>query len=248
MLGIDVTVLDILTTPLERVLGGEVGALYAEMHRSHGVRLRLGEGIAAFQGTDRVETVETTSGERFACSTVVVGIGVRPATEWLDGSGLALENGILVNAQCETSIPGIFAIGDAARWPYHRPGTDDVELVRLEHWDNALRQGDIAAQNALGRGLAFSSVPYFWSDQYGLRLQYVGYATSWDEVVIRGNPAAESYIAFYLSGEVVQAAFAVNRVRDLVALKRLIGQRPDRRALADDAVPLKSLMSSSPAR
>lgn len=246
MRGIEVTLLDILATPLERVLGPEVGALYAASHRQRGVRLRMGEGVVAFHGQRHVEAVETTAGDRIACTHVVVGIGMRPRTAWLAHAGLSLDGGVLVDEHCETSIPGIFAIGDIARWPYRVPGSDPAQppaMVRLEHWDTALRQGDIAARNALGDRVPFAAVPYFWSDQYDVKLHYVGLAEQWDEVVLRGNPAEESYLAFYLRDHIVLAAFAVNRARDLVAMKRILGLAPDAAALADDSEPLKSVVS-----
>ncbi len=239
-LGIAVTLLEILPTPLSRVLGDDVGARYADMHRAHGVDLRLGEGIAAVRGAGQVEEVETTTGAVLPCNLLLVGVGMRPADEWLRGSGLRLGEGALVDATCETSVPGIFAAGDLARWPYHMSG----ELVRLEHFDNALRQGEAAARNMLGQRQPYATVPYFWSDQYDLTLQYVGYAHTWDRVVLRGGMDGGSWAAFYLYEGRLRAALVVNRTRDLVTLKRLVAVAiaPDPDMLADEGTPLKALL------
>jgi 3-phenylpropionate/trans-cinnamate dioxygenase ferredoxin reductase subunit len=228
------------------VLGDEIGGALGAVHRAHGVDLRLGEGIAAIHGTGKVEAVETATGAMIPCALVVVGVGMRPADAWLRGTGLALGDGVLVDAACQTSAEGIFAAGDVANWPYHLTG----ERVRLEHYDNALRQGAAAGRNMaheLEHRQPYTPVPYFWSDQYDLKLQYVGHAHAWDQMVMRGQPDASDYIACYLHAGRLRAALAVNRVRDLAPLKRLIAANivPDPAALANDAVPLKSLLPVS---
>jgi 3-phenylpropionate/trans-cinnamate dioxygenase ferredoxin reductase component len=241
-LGIAVTMLEILPTPLGRVLGDEVGAIYADIHRAHGVDLRLGEGIGAIRGAGRVEEVVTAAGATIPCELVVVGVGMRPADAWLRGAGLALGDGVLVDAFCETSAQGIFAAGDVANWPYGPSG----ERVRLEHYDNALRQGEAAARNMLGQRRPFTSVPYFWSDQYDMKLQYVGHAHAEDQVVLRGRLADGPFMAFYLRAGRLRAALAVNRVRELATLKRLVAAdiAPDPEALADEESNLRSLAPS----
>jgi 3-phenylpropionate/trans-cinnamate dioxygenase ferredoxin reductase subunit len=228
---------------LGRALGPELGAVCAEIHRAHGVDLRLSEGIAAVRGAGRVEAVVTTTGQTLACDLLVVGVGMRPADDWLRDSDVALDDGVLVDAFCETNVPGIFAAGDVARWPYHLTGA----RVRLEHEDNALRQGAVAARNMLGQRQAYAPVPYFWSDVYDLKLQYVGHATRWEQVVLRGRPPAAPFIAFYLHDGVLCAALAVNQVREVATLKKLIAARatPDPAALASEAVALKSLLPSA---
>lgn len=241
--GMDVTLIEMLPTPLERVLGPEMGALLAEVHRAHGVDLRTGETVAAIRGATRAEEVVTGSGVRIPCDFVVVGTGVRPATRWLDDSGLALDNGVVVDATCESSSPGIFAAGDVANWPYQPNDSVPPLRVRLEHWDNALRQGEVVARNLLGERVAYHHIPYFWSDQYGLKFQYVGYTPSWDAIIIRGTPP-ESFIAFYLLAGHLHAAFSSNRPRDLVTLKKLVAANPalPEAVLADDQQPLKDLL------
>lgn len=248
-LGLDVTMLEILAAPLVRALGEEMGEYYAAVHRAHGVDLRLREGVAAFHGGDHVEEVVTTSGERIPCACVVVGIGMRPVTGWLEGSGVALGDGVLVDDLCQTSVPGVFAAGDIACWPYRQTETDEPERVRLEHFDNALRQGGAAARSMLDQGKPFAPVPYFWSEQYDLMMQYVGYARRWEKVVFRGDPASgEPFVAFYLADGRIRAALAVNRLRELAALKKLIGATVTLSELADDKVDLKTLAARVPRR
>lgn len=215
--------------------------MLANVHRAHGVDLRLHEGVAAFRGAGRVEEVVTTSGARISCAFALVAVGVRPTTGWLEESGVALGDGVLVNDYCETSVPGIFAAGDVASWPYHQAGAVDAERVRIEHWDNALRQSEVAARNLLGRSMPFAPVPYFWSDQYDLKLQYVGYARTWERLIVRGVPASGSFVAFYQANGYVRAALGVNRIRELVALKRLVGAQVDAERLAEEGTDLRSL-------
>ena len=243
MAGMDVTLIEMLATPLERVLGPVMGALLADVHRAHGVETRTGETVAAIRGQGRAEEVVTNSGARIPCDFVVVGAGVRPATDWLADSGLTLANGVVVDATCASSAPGIFAAGDVANWPYQPAASAPLLRVRLEHWDNALRQGETVARNLLGADVAYRHIPYFWSDQYDLKLQYVGYTPTWDQIVVRGNPP-DSFIAFYLLGGRVRAAFASNRQRDLVTLKKLVGADPllAPEVLADDGRPVKELL------
>jgi 3-phenylpropionate/trans-cinnamate dioxygenase ferredoxin reductase subunit len=240
-LGLDVTLIELLPLPLSRALGDEVGSIFAEIHRGHGVDLRLDERVAEIRGAGRVEEVVTASGARIPCSFVLIGVGVAPATEWLRGSGLALDDGVVVDEFCESGIAGIFAAGDVARWPYSSPRAAAPVRVRLEHWDNALRQGEAAARNLLGQRAPYAPVPYFWSDQYNLRLQYVGYAATWDRIVFRGVPQGDSWIAFYLRDGRIAAALAVNRVRDLVPLKKLVGASVAPEVLADESADLRAL-------
>jgi 3-phenylpropionate/trans-cinnamate dioxygenase ferredoxin reductase subunit len=243
MAGMDVTVIEMLSHPLERALGPKMGALLAAVHRTHGVDVRTGETVAEIRGRDRAEEVVTGSGARIPCAFVVVGTGVRPAMQWLDDSGLAIGNGVLVDATCESSVQGIFAAGDVANWPYQPAESAPLQRVRLEHWDNALRQGEVVARNLLGERLAYHHIPYFWSDQYDLKLQFVGYAPSWDEIIVRGSPP-NSFVAFYLAGGRVRAALSSNRQRELVTLKKLIAADPQIAPahLADDQIPLKELL------
>jgi len=247
-LGYAVTMIEPLAAPMERALGREIGGLLARVHREKGVELRLGEGVTAFRGTRRVEEVETTAGARIPCDLAVVGVGVRPATDWLHGAGLALENGVVVDRFCATSAPGIYAAGDVATWPYQPAGAASATRVRMEHYDNALRQGEAAARNMLGREAPYAPVPYFWSDQYDLQLQMVGYAPAWDQMVLRGSIEARSLAAFYLARGRLRAVVLINRVRDLGPARRLVaaGAILDPAQLADDTMELRRLISNVP--
>ncbi len=249
-LALDVSVVEMLPVPLSRALGPEMGTLFAEIHREHGVDLRLGAEVAAIEGSARVEAIRLQDGSTIPCHTVVVGVGVTPETGWLEGSGIALDDGVPVDHFCETNVPGIFAAGDLARWPYTFPASDDTVSVRLEHWDNALRQGESAAHNMLGQHVPYRPTPYFWSDQYDLKIQMLGLAPTWETLVVRGDPATRSFLAFYLVDGRIWAGLLVNRPRDMVPLKRLIasGARLDVALLADDSMPLKSLAPNPSAR
>ncbi|HEX6797615.1 MAG TPA: FAD-dependent oxidoreductase [Ktedonobacterales bacterium] len=243
-LGAEVTVVEPLGAPMERALGPEIGAMLAEYHRMRGVELRLGEGVAAFEGEGRVAAVVTSGGARIPCALALVAVGVRPAVEWLRGSGLSLEDGVPVNERCETELDGVYAAGDVASWPYAPPGGAlPTERVRTEHWDNALRQPEVAARNLLGGSAVYALVPYFWSDQYTLKLQMVGLARRWERLITRGTLEDGTLVAFYLVGERIAMALAVNRPRELVPLKRLVGTAPDPAALADPAVELRALLA-----
>ncbi len=237
--GADVTVLEVLPVPLQRVLGDRIGELYARIHRDRGVDLRLGVGISEFRGSGRVEEILTSTGERIPCDVAVVGVGVQPATGWLEGSGLALQNGIIVDEFAATNLPDVFAAGDVANWWHPILG----ERLRVEHWENAQNQGIAAAKSMLGKSEAYAPVPYFWSDQYDLTLQYVGHASGQDEVIFRGNPDPRQLLAFYLRDGQLRAAIGVNRLKDINAVRRLMRNRTPvtREQLADEQIDLRKL-------
>jgi 3-phenylpropionate/trans-cinnamate dioxygenase ferredoxin reductase subunit len=239
MKGLDVTVLEMLPVPLQRVLGDKIGQIYARIHRDHGIDLRLGEGIAEFRGAGRLEEVVTSSGQRIECSVAVVGVGVQPDVDWLQGSGVEIQNGILVDEFSATSVPGVYAAGDVANWWHPALG----ERLRVEHWDNAQNQGIAAAKSMLGKGEPYAPIPYFWSDQYDLTLQYVGHASGEDEVVFRGAPDPHKLLAFYLRDGRLRAAIGVNRFKDITAARRLMrsGVEVTREQLADEQVDLRKL-------
>ncbi len=237
--GLEVSMLEVAPVPLSRALGEELGQIYAEVHRERGVDLRTGEAIVRFEGSKRVEKVVGGSGREIDCDFVVVGVGIAPATELAESAGLAVDNGIVVNEYCETSAPGIYAAGDVANF-YH-PVLDT--RLRVEHWANAQNQGTAAAKSMLGERQPYTEIPWFWSDQYDVNLQYVGHARSWDEIVIRGDVATRSFTAFYTTGGRIVAALAVNRHRDIRPSRELIRTRaavkPDQ--LRDETIELKSL-------
>lgn len=235
--GLDVTVIEPSAVPLERVLGAEAGGIYRDIHADHGTRLLLGTGVEAFEGATAVERVRTSDGRVLACDFVVVGVGVQPRTELAVQAGLAVDNGILVDEHLRTGIPTIFAAGDVANADHPFYG----ERLRVEHWANALYQGPIAARNMLGRGKAYDRLPYFFSDQYDVGMEYSGFARSWDRVVFRGDPATREFIAFWLVGDRVVAGMNVNVWDVADPIRRLIQQRVavDDRRLVDPDVPLE---------
>jgi 3-phenylpropionate/trans-cinnamate dioxygenase ferredoxin reductase subunit len=238
--GLEVTVLDPLTVPLERVLGAEVGAVYRDIHLDHGVRMLLGTGVEAFEGSTAVERVRTGDGRELACDFVVVGVGVAPRTALAAQAGLAVENGVLVDERLQTAAPGVFAAGDVANayHPFYR------ERIRVEHWANALHQGPVVARTMLGEPDVYDRLPYFFSDQYDVGMEYTGFARSWDRVVFRGDPATREFIAFWLVEDRVVAGMNLN-VWDVVdPIQRLIRERVavDDRRLADPDLPLEDLV------
>jgi 3-phenylpropionate/trans-cinnamate dioxygenase ferredoxin reductase component len=237
--GLEVTVIDPTAVPLERVLGTEVGAVYRDIHTDHGVRMLLGTGVDAIEGAQVVERVRTGDGHEVDCDLVVVGVGVEPRTRLASQAGLALDDGIAVDERLQTSAPRVFAAGDVAN--AHHPFYGD--RIRVEHWANALNQGPAAARNMLGKSAAYERLPYFFSDQYDVGMEYTGYARRWDRVVFRGDPASREFIAFWLVRDQVVAGMNVNVWDVTDPIRRLIGARVavDERRLADPDVPLEEL-------
>jgi 3-phenylpropionate/trans-cinnamate dioxygenase ferredoxin reductase subunit len=241
--GAEVTVIDPASVPLERVLGPEVGAVYRDLHRAHGVQLLLGTGVEGFQGDGPVQRVRTSDGRMVECDFAVVGIGVAPRVGLAERAGLKTDNGIMVDQALATSAPGVHAAGDVANaWhPFYE------RHVRVEHWANALNQGPAAARAMLGQSVSYDRLPYFFSDQYDAGMEYSGFATEWDEVVFRGDPASREFIAFWLSDERVVAGMNVNvwdvneHLQELIRSRRAV-EVP---ALVDPDTPLDSLARTS---
>ena len=250
-MGLEVTAVLPGAAPLAKVLGQEVATALASIHQEHGVHLVTNDQVTGFEGRGRVERVLTANGLRLDCDLVVVGVGIQPNVDALSGSGVALDNGILVNAQCQTNIPDIFAAGDVANVLHPLFGR-----VRVEHFNNAEKQGRAAARALLGGPAAYEYIYSFWSDQYEHKVEYVGYTRRWDRLVVRGSDENRTFLAFYLSQGIMQAAFGLNRGgdpeleadSDLRACQELIGNRNrlSEEALADDRVDLRSLQSSAP--
>jgi 3-phenylpropionate/trans-cinnamate dioxygenase ferredoxin reductase subunit len=240
MLGADVTIVEPLTVPLERVLGPEVGAVYRDIHLDHGVHMLFGTGVEAFEGAERVERVRTSDGRALECDLVVVGIGVMPRTVLAASAGIAVDDGIVVDEHLQSRIPGVFAAGDVAN--AHHPFYG--ERIRVEHWANALNQGPAAARNMLGHDEPYERIPYFFSDQYDVGMEYSGFARRWDRVVFRGDPADREFIAFWLADGRVVAGMNVNVWEVTDEIQRLIRSRGvvDDRRLTDPGVPLSDLV------
>jgi 3-phenylpropionate/trans-cinnamate dioxygenase ferredoxin reductase component len=237
--GLEVTVVDPAAVPLERVLGAEVGAIFRDVHMEHGVEMLLGTGVEAFEGDGAVERVRTSDGRTLACDFVVVGVGVEPRIQLARQARIAVDNGVLVDDQFQTSLPGVFAAGDVAN--AHHPFYG--EAIRVEHWANALNQGPAAARNMLGQAVAYERLPYFFSDQYDLGMEYSGFARAWDRVVFRGDTARRQFIAFWLVEDRIVAGMNVNVWDVTDPIKRLISERVpvDDRRLADPEVSLEEL-------
>jgi len=234
--GLEVTVIDPASVPLERVMGAEVGAIYRDIHTDHGTRMLMRTSVEAFEGDKALERVRTSDGRVLECDFVVVGVGVVPRVELVVQSDIVLANGIVVDEHLRTNVPGVFAAGDVAN--AHHPFYG--EPIRVEHWANALNQGPAAARNMLGQAAAYERLPYFFSDQYEVGMEYTGFARSWDRVVFRGDPAAREFLAFWLVEDRVVAGMNVNVWDVIDPIKRLIRERAavDDRRLADPDVPL----------
>ena len=238
-LGLEVAAVEMLATPLEPALGADVGRTLADLHRDHGVELVLGEGVASLEGDGRVREVVTAGGKRIECDFAVVGAGVAPAVEVAAGSGVELDGGIAVDELCRTSVAGIYAAGDVAAHVHPLAG----RRIRVEHWQNAIKQGEAAARSMLGKGEPYDEVHWFWSDQYDSNLQYAGFHGPWDELVVRGSLEERSFVAFYLEAGRVRAAAALDRGKDLRRAMALIraGAAADPAALRDPDTDLRAL-------
>jgi 3-phenylpropionate/trans-cinnamate dioxygenase ferredoxin reductase component len=238
--GLDVTMIGPASVPLERVLGTEVGAIYREIHEDHGVRMRLGTSVESLEGSGAVERVRTTDGGTVDCDFVVVGIGVEPRTALAGQAGIAVAGGILADAHLQTDAPGVFVAGDVANAYHPLYG----ERLQVEHWANALHQGPVAARTMLGHEDVYDRVPYFFSDEYDVGMEYAGLASSSDRVVFRGDPATREFIAFWLADGRVVAGMNVNVWDVTDAIQALIadGEAVDERRLADPDVPLTELL------
>jgi 3-phenylpropionate/trans-cinnamate dioxygenase ferredoxin reductase component len=238
-LGLEVTVIDPLSVPNERIFGGEIGAFYRDVHVQHGVEMLLGQGVEAFEGDGTVARVRTSGGQVVECDFAVVGIGIAPRTQLAADGGLAVDNGIVASERLQTSAPDIYAAGDVvSAWhPFYE------QRIRVEHWANALNQGPAAARAMVGESAAYERIPYFFSDQYDVGMEYSGYATSWDEVVFRGDRDAGEFVAFWLSDGRVVAGMNVNvwdvnqHVQDLIRSRRPV----EVAALTDLDTPLDAL-------
>ncbi|MGZ3499003.1 MAG: NAD(P)/FAD-dependent oxidoreductase [Vulcanimicrobiaceae bacterium] len=237
MLGCEVTVVG-KEAPLAHVLGEDIGKLYTEYHRGHGVDVRGGVSVERFEGDGRVERALMSDGSTVSCDLAIIGIGVRPLMDVVQGQPIETGNGILVDEFCRTTAPDVFAVGDVAfSWnPRY------MTRLRVEHFDNAQHQGAAAAKAMIGVGEPYNPIPSFWSDQYSYKLQYRGYATRWERVVFRGKPREGSFSAFYISDGKVQAICSVNRYKENFAARQLIGKSIESQLLENDGVDIKDVV------
>ncbi|WP_419402875.1 NAD(P)/FAD-dependent oxidoreductase [Mycobacteroides abscessus] len=219
--GLDVTMIEAQTVPISRSVGSVMGDAFAVMHRQNGTDLRCGATVAAIEGSGAVEQVRLATGETIRADLVVVGIGTEPSIGWLEQSGIALNDGVRCDATLRTSVPDVYAAGDVARWDNPEFGRP----MRLEHWVSAAEQGVFAARNALNPtdAMPYSTVPYFWSDWYGARIQFVGIP---DDRMLRvfGAVSEGQLLALYGDGTRLVGALAINRQPDIMKLRALIAQ------------------------
>jgi 3-phenylpropionate/trans-cinnamate dioxygenase ferredoxin reductase subunit len=241
--GLSVTVLEAAPRVLARVAAPEISAFYERAHRSRGVDLRTGVSVLDYLGNEHVEAVRLSDGSDLALDLIVVGIGILPNDELARAAGLVVDNGIVVNEFAQTSDPDILAVGDCA----HHVNAFLGRSVRIESVPSAQEQARTAAATICGNPVPHAAVPWFWSDQFDLKLQMVGLSQGYDQLVFRGDIEAESFCAFYLKDGVVLSADAVNRPQDFMVAKRLVASRSrvSAEALADERVPLKNLLSAA---
>ena len=241
-LGRDVTLILPGQVPLERILGAELGGMYGKAHEEHRVKLVTGTTAIGFVGTDRVVGVRTDDGRTVRADLVVVGIGAVPRVDLALPAGLAVDDGIVVDERLETSVRGIFAAGDVANAMHPRYG----RRLRVAHWDNAKRQGRTAAGNMLGHARPYERIPYFYSDQYDIGMEYTGRANPADQLIVRGDRAAREFIAFWVRDRRIVAGMNVNIWDVAPAIERLIesGTEVDVGRLTDDRHPLEELAAA----
>jgi len=241
--GLEVTIVERGELPLERVLGREVGRIYAGIHRANDVALVSGARLERFEGETGVERVRLQDGRTLEADFVVVGVGVEPRTELAERAGIAVEDGIIASERLETSVEGVFAAGDVvnAHHPFYG------RRLRVEHWANARNQPQTAARAMLGKPTSYEQLPYFFSDQYDVGMEYSGHAARWDEVVFRGDPDGRQFIAFWLETGRVVAGMNVNVWDVTEPIQALIRSRQPVAAerLRDPELPLEDLVSGA---
>ncbi len=242
-LGKEVVLLEALDRVLARVAGADISRFYEAEHRTHGVEVRTGVAVDCITGKDAATGVRLADGETIAADMVIVGVGIVPAIAPLAAADAVVSNGVEVDEYCRTSLPDIYAVGDCAA---HENRFADGARVRVESVQNANDQATTAAKHILGMDEPYAAVPWFWSNQYDLKLQTVGISAGHDETVLRGDPAARAFSVIYLKGGKVIALDCVNAVKDYVQGRKLVaeGMMPDRARLADASVPLKELVQT----
>ncbi len=236
-MGLDVTVVEFFGAPLERVLGPVLGGAIEALHRDHGVEMIFRDAAERFEGDGRFEALVTKEGRTIEADFAVVGVGVEPVTEVAEG-GVPVDDGIPVDGMLRTAAEGVWAIGDVARHDHPVFGP-----IRVEHFDNASKMGEHVARNLLGAGAVFADPHWFWSDQYDANIQMAGFATEWDDVVVRGSIEDRSFSAFLLRDGQLLSTFSMNRKFDVRRSMPLIASKahPDRAQLADPEFDLRQL-------
>jgi 3-phenylpropionate/trans-cinnamate dioxygenase ferredoxin reductase component len=220
--GLSVTVLEAEAHAMSRTVCAEVADFFADYHRAQGVDLRFGTRLTAFSGDSRVREARTATGEGLPCDLVIVAVGITPCTALAESAGLAIDNGIAVDTACRTSAPSVLAAGDCTSFVHEWVG----RRIRLESVQNAIEQGKVAAASVCAVEASFDQIPWFWSDQYDLKLQIAGLSTGFESTVTRGNPDTGSFSVFYLKGGRVIAADSVNDPRSFIAARTHLKAKP----------------------
>lgn len=236
---LDVIVVGRESVPFQHVFGEEIGGLVRQLHAENGITFKLGQTAAEFEGSDKVEAVVLQDDDRIEAELVVVGIGVQPATDFIEGIDLQPDGSVKVDEFFHAGND-VYAAGDIATFPYWYSGTD----IRIEHWRAAEQQGRIAAHNIAGKKTPFRSVPFFWTTQAGIHFRYVGYSSDWDGIIVDGDISAQDFVAYYVKGNRVQAAAGCHRDRDMAAIEELmrLNKMPSADKLKGQSVDLISLL------
>ena len=239
--GLEVTVVAPSQEPFEASLGAEVGAVFRREHEKHGVKFKLGSIVYRFEGSHNVESVVLDNGERIETDMVVVGVGVKPVTQFLEGVEFDEHGGVIVDSHLRAA-DGVYAAGDIANFVDQRTG----KRTRIEHWRTAQQQGRTAARNMAGHDAIFDAVPFFWTRQFDIGLVYVGHAASWDKIIYRGDVSSQDFLAFYIKDGRVQAVAGMNRDRELAAAEELmrLGKMPAADQIQWDDVSLVETLHS----
>jgi 3-phenylpropionate/trans-cinnamate dioxygenase ferredoxin reductase subunit len=237
--GLKVTVLELASEVLARVEATAVAEFLTGVHRAAGVDIRCNTGLTAFEGNEQLRAVISSDGRRIEADLAVIGVGIVPNVEVAEAAGITCANGIMVDEYCRTSDPDVFAVGDCTNHPNPLLG----RRVRLESVHNAQEQAKTAASTLLGRLEPYAQIPWFWSDQFDLKLQICGFSSKSDEAVVRGDPTQRSLAVFYLTDGRLSAVYGINSPREFMLSKKLIanGARPNPRQLADTSVPFKEI-------
>ena len=236
--GLEVTVLEMEDRILQRVTTPQMSEFYSRLHTGRGIDIRTNTAASAFEGQDGKITAAICKQEKIAADIVVVGIGVVPNIELAEAAGITCDNGIVVDNRCKTSVDNVFAIGDCSNHPNELLD----RRLRLESVPNAMEQSRVTAATIVGKDKTYNSMPWFWSDQYDLKLQMLGFSADGEETVLRGDMEANEFAVFYLKADKIVAVDAVNCPREFMAAKQLVGKTVDKAKLADNDVPIKDLL------
>ncbi len=239
--GLQVTVLEMENRILQRVTTPTMSAFYQDLHTAKGVAIRTGARVESFRGESRLGAVVCANGEQVPADVAVVGIGIVPNSELAAGAGIDCDDGIMVDEYTRTTAPNIYAVGDCTNHPNPLLG----RRLRLESVPNAMEQSRVAASNLAGNPKTYANIPWFWSDQYDLKLQMVGFSAEGERHVVRGDPASRQFALFYFHGDTVVAADAVNSAREFMVARQLVGKAVDAGALEDPETDLRTLLAAA---